>query len=61
MKYLLLVTALLTSSSAFAWGTHTVKGHVRSNGTYVSPYIRSNPDKSIYNNLGTTPKPRTYR
>lgn len=31
--------------------THTVKGHVRSNGTYVAPYIRSNPNGTTSDNI----------
>lgn len=32
-------------------GTHTVQGHIRSNGTYVAPYIRTNPDGIKSNNI----------
>ncbi|NMD72791.1 hypothetical protein HHO41_21450 [Bacillus sp. DNRA2] len=32
-------------------GYHSVKGYYRSDGTYVRPYIRSNPDGSTLNNL----------
>ncbi|MCA1058125.1 hypothetical protein LCL96_04230 [Rossellomorea aquimaris] len=32
-------------------GTHQVDGYYRSDGTYVEPYIRSNPDGNPYNNL----------
>lgn len=27
-----------------------VSGYYRSNGTYVQPHYRSNPDRSVYNN-----------
>jgi hypothetical protein len=30
-----------------------VKGYVRKNGTYVQPYLRSNPDHSKLNNWST--------
>ena len=33
---------------------HTVKGYVKSNGTYVAPHIRSNPNGTTFDNL----KPR---
>jgi len=30
-----------------------VNGYTRSDGTYVQPYYRSNPDGNIYNNWST--------
>lgn len=32
-------------------GIHEVNGHYRGNGTYVEPYMRSDPDDSTSNNL----------
>ncbi|MGF3105757.1 hypothetical protein [Rossellomorea sp. DUT-2] len=32
-------------------GTHQVDGYYKSNGTYVEPYLRSNPDGNPHNNL----------
>lgn len=32
-------------------GYHNVDGYYRSDGTYVQPYIRSNPDGNPYNNI----------
>jgi hypothetical protein len=32
-------------------GYHEVNGYYRSDGTYVEPYIRSNPDGNPYNNI----------
>lgn len=40
------VFTFVIASSASVW----VKGYYRSNGTYVSPHYRSNPDSSRYNN-----------
>jgi hypothetical protein len=31
----------------------SVRGYYRSNGTYVSPHMRSNPDGNFYNNWST--------
>lgn len=31
----------------------TVRGYIKSNGTVVSPYIRSNPDSFKWNNLSS--------
>lgn len=44
---LILVALFLNSSLAFAG---QVKGYYRSNGTYVQPYQRSNPDRTVTNN-----------
>lgn len=41
---------LLMTSSAEA--LVRVRGYFRKDGTYVAPHYRSNPDGSIYNNLG---------
>ncbi len=50
-----LLTALLTSTgllvaTASAQAQVSVRGYTRSNGTYVSPHIRSYPDGNPYNN-----------
>lgn len=54
MKKILAMTLLtLTVSLAvfnFADAAVHVKGYFRSNGTYVQPYYRSNPDSNPYNN-----------
>ena len=61
MKYLL-VSLLMISGSAFSKSEkpqakrgpanyQTVKGHVRSNGTYVAPYIRTSPNGTTADNI----------
>lgn len=45
------LTTILTSSAS--WAYVNVRGYYRSNGTYVAPHIRSNPDGNPYNNLGS--------
>ncbi len=42
--------ALSTLSAGSAFADQYVHGYVRSNGTYVEPYIRSTPDNNPYNN-----------
>jgi hypothetical protein len=37
-----------------------VRGYVRSNGTYVSPHFRSNPDGILSNNWSTYPNVNPY-
>src|SRR5262249_7804689 len=40
--------------------SHTVRGHVRKDGTYVAPHRQSNPDKSFNNNWSTNPNTNPY-
>lgn len=53
---LILTVALLVPSGAFARSTRTsssdvyVRGHTKSNGTYVQPYYRSKADGNLLNN-----------
>lgn len=58
MKYLILVitmvVATLANSTTWAGGYQNVRGYIRSNGTIVSPYIRSIPDGNPYNNLSSS-------
>ena len=51
MKLLILVIAMLVSTIAIA-DTY-VKGYFKSNGTYVQPHHRSDPDSSVSNNWST--------
>jgi len=37
-----------------------VQGYYRSNGTYVQPHYRSNPDGYFYNNWSTYPNINPY-
>ncbi len=48
MKSLLLALSLFTFTSANA---ELVRGHFRSNGTYVAPYFRSPANNTPYDNL----------
>ncbi len=56
MKKLFLILTLLaafTFSSFSAYAVVSVRGYYRSNGTYVAPHYRSNPDGNFYNNWST--------
>lgn len=50
---------LLIASSAFSMGahakggSHSVRGHVTKNSTYVDPTRATNPDSTRSNNYGT--------
>ncbi|WP_271610178.1 MULTISPECIES: hypothetical protein [unclassified Bradyrhizobium] len=64
MKQLFLVAAfLLTASAANAQyvtgtgsnpSTHSSSGYTRSNGTYVAPYVATNPNGTQRDNFGTS-------
>ena len=59
----LLVTALTTvlcGQPAWGQGVGHVPGYVRSNGTYVAPHYRTNPDGNFNNNWGTKPNINPY-
>ncbi len=41
---------LITGSSTVAYAQEYVHGYTRSDGTYVAPYYRSEPDDTVTNN-----------
>ena len=49
---------IIISGTAFA--DVSVRGYYRSNGTYVQPHYRSNPDGNVYNNWSTYPNINPY-
>lgn len=51
MKAIAAITLALLSTAASAQ-VH-VQGHIRSNGTYVAPHVRSAPDSSRFNNYSS--------
>lgn len=60
MRTLLSAAALLmVSTAAYAGSTH-VQGHFRSDGTYVQPHYRSNPNTSTYDNWSVKPNVNPY-
>ncbi len=52
--------AILAFSSVTAVADQYVRGHVRSDGTYVQPHYRSSPDSSTYNNYSTQGNTNPY-
>ncbi|MDO8269117.1 MAG: hypothetical protein Q7T54_00410 [Candidatus Levybacteria bacterium] len=50
LSFLLLFVFLFSATQSFAYVT--VKGYYRSNGTYVRPHVRSNPNGIKYDNYG---------
>lgn len=57
----LLCSALpCAAGSALAQGTTHVRGHFRSDGTYVDPHYRTLPDGSRLNNWSTYPNVNPY-
>lgn len=50
---LLFVAAILFASAEPADAAVRVRGYYRSNGTYVQPHYRSNPDRLRYNNYSS--------
>jgi hypothetical protein len=57
---LLAATLALAAAPAMAQGSNNVRGHFRSDGTYVAPHYRTNPDNSTYNNWSTKPNVNPY-
>jgi hypothetical protein len=50
MKKLILALVALTIMATSAMADVYVNGYMKQNGTYVAPYVRSNPDGNPYNN-----------
>jgi hypothetical protein len=50
-KIVLAAAVTLTASSP-SWAAEYIQGYYRSNGTYVQPYWRSDPDGNPFNNYG---------
>lgn len=48
---ILLVVGILSSAVGNAYALVGVKGYFKSNGTYVAPHFRTNPDGYKFNNF----------
>lgn len=61
MKLVITLSAVVALASPLAaQRTHTVRGHVRADGTYVAPHVRTNPDASRTNNWSSSPNVNPY-
>ncbi|MDA9477881.1 hypothetical protein XI03_26050 [Bradyrhizobium sp. CCBAU 65884] len=70
MKQLLLVAAFVlaasTANAQYLTGTgsnpstHSSSGYTRSNGTYVAPYVATNPNGTQRDNFGTSGNVNPY-
>ena len=63
MKRLMTIVAVLVVmcvTSAAARAAVGIRGYYRSNGTYVQPHYRSNPDGNFWNNWSTYPNVNPY-
>ena len=55
------VAALLASGAVLAkGGSHSVKGHVAKDGTYVAPHQRTNPNATKVDNWSSKPNVNPY-
>jgi hypothetical protein len=50
---MIVLSALVALSSTAVWAGDYVRGHTRSNGTYVEPYYKSSPNNSTFDNYST--------
>jgi len=50
MKVIILIVACAVAMPVIAKGSHSVKGYVKKDGTYVAPSRATNPDKTKSNN-----------
>ena len=57
---LILAVSVIFMTSATAFADVSVRGYFRSNGTYVQPHYRSNPDGNFYNNWSTSGNVNPY-
>lgn len=60
MKTILLLALAATLSAAPAIADQYVKGHTRSDGTYVAPYHRSSPNSVQSDNYSTKGNTNPY-
>ena len=47
---ILMVLIVVCAATVTAYADVHVRGYYRSNGTYIQPHYRSNPDGNFYNN-----------
>jgi hypothetical protein len=52
--------AAISTTGAFAKGSHAVSGYVRKDGTYVAPHMATNPNSTTLDNWSTKPNVNPY-
>ena len=60
VSFLMMLACVFIIISSTAFADVSVRGYYRSNGTYVQPHYRSNPDGNVYNNWSTYPNVNPY-
>ena len=58
--FLMMLASVFIIISGTAFADVYVRGYHRSNGTYVQPHYKSNPDGNSYNNWSTYPNVNPY-
>ena len=51
LRKIVLAAAVTLTASSPSWADQYVQGYYRSDGTYVQPYWRSDPDGNPFNNF----------
>ena len=60
MRTLVLIIGLLLATTASAAKDHTVRGHVKKDGTYVAPSRATNPNRTQRDNYSSKPNVNPY-
>jgi hypothetical protein len=60
LTFLLILAGIFIFSVPYVDAYVSVKGYYKSNGTYVAPYVRSNPNGLKYDNYSYTPSQGLY-
>ena len=57
---IVMIAAALVATTAFAAGSHSKKGYIKKDGTYVAPSHATNPNKSKADNYGSKGNTNPY-
>ena len=60
VSFIMMLASVFVIFCGTAFADVYVRGYYRSNGTYVQPHYRSNPDGNFYNNWSTYPNVNPY-
>ena len=59
-KGLIFATLAMTATTALAQGSHSTRGYVRNDGTYVAPHMSTNPNSNRVDNWSSRPNVNPY-